>query len=117
MKIKIIEVGQLVNEFKDDKIFILFGVEAPPELKDFSVIIDFKRDEIKEYFKVGGMLIINNIEYEIEKVGEVANDNFNKLGHVAVHIGSNESVLPGSIHVKDNSFPTFKENDIIEIIA
>lgn len=115
MDIKIIEIGKLVNEIKDEKVFILFGTNTPPELKDFSVIIDFKKNTSKRYFKEGSLLTIGKRKYTVTDVGSLANENFHKLGHVVVHLGSEEEVLPGSIHVKPEIYPDFKENDLIKL--
>lgn len=112
-KTKIIEIGEIVQDFKEERLLILFGPKATPELRLISVIHDHD-DNKKHVINENGKLIIGTSEYTITKVGSAANDNFDELGHVSIYFrdGENE-VLPGAIVVKPNEWPDFRTGDQI----
>lgn len=116
MKINIVQIGEFVHDFKAENIFILFGTGAPPELVDFSIIIDFDKKEDGLYFREGSKFIIHGKEYVVNKVGSIANENFHKLGHVAVYLNDKAELLPGSIMMSPAEYPDFKVGDKFEII-
>jgi len=116
MKLKILDIGKMVPEFEAEKLFVLFGNSAPPELRDISVIIDFERNDDGIYFKEGSKLIISNQEYEITEVGNMANSNFHELGHLSIYLNEDMETLPGAVHAVPDVFPKFNIGDEIEII-
>lgn len=115
MKINVVKIGEYVHDFKAENIFILFGTSATPELVEFSIIIDFEKNQDGQYFREGSKFVINNKEYIVHKVGEIANENFHKLGHVAVYLNSEAELLPGSIMMSPDEYPDFKVGDSFEL--
>lgn len=106
--------GDMVSAFQGEKMFILFGDNAPDTLKDFCYTIDIK-DTNKE-ISVGQILDIDGNKFEITAVGNVAEKNLTSLGHMTVVFdGSKEAVLPGSIYVENADMPELKIGTTIKI--
>ena len=111
---KIIGAGDMVSAFQGEKMFILFGDNAPDTLKDFCYTIDIK-DTNKE-ISVGQILDIDGSKFEITAVGNVAEKNLTSLGHMTVAFdGAKEASLPGSIYVENADMPELKIGTIIKI--
>ncbi|MBD1383496.1 PTS glucitol/sorbitol transporter subunit IIA [Metabacillus arenae] len=114
IKTKITEIGPIVPEFKEENLLILFGSAAPPELKDISIVHEMERQPDQALVE-GGTLEIGNNVYRIEKVGALANKNFEELGHLSIYFKDDTSVelLPGAILVTPGVYPTFEKDDEI----
>lgn len=108
-------LGDMVEEFIGEGMFILFGDNAPDTLKDFCYTIDVL--EVAEDIKVGQTLVIDEKEYKITAVGHVARKNLSDLGHITlVFNGSEEAELPGSIYLEETTIPTLRIGSKISII-
>lgn len=106
--------GDMVSAFQGEKMFILFGDNAPDTLKDFCYTIDIK-DTNKE-ISVGQILDIDGSKFEITAVGNVAEKNLTSLGHMTVVFdGSKEAALPGSIYVENADMSELKIGTTIKI--
>ncbi|MBZ5752095.1 PTS glucitol/sorbitol transporter subunit IIA [Metabacillus rhizolycopersici] len=114
LKTKIIEIGPVVPEFKEENLLILFGSAAPPELKEISVVHEVKQQP-ENVLVEGGTLEIGNKVYEIQKVGSLANKNFEDLGHLSIYFkdDTSEELLPGAILVTPGEYPELEINDYI----
>lgn len=112
---KIIDIGELVPAFEEENLVILFGPNVPDELKSICVIHEELTAE-ENPLKPGGHISFGNDSYEIVDVGNLANKNFEELGHISVYFreGDNE-ILPGAIQVKPAKFPTLSVGDEITI--
>lgn len=111
---KIKGAGDMVSAFQGEKMFILFGDNAPDTLKDFCYTIDIK-DTNKE-IAVGQILDIDGNKFEITAVGNVAEKNLTSLGHMTVVFdGSKKAALPGSIYVENADMPELKIGTTIKI--
>jgi glucitol/sorbitol PTS system EIIA component len=107
------EIGILVPTFKEDKIVILFGPSAPPELREISVIHEFVA-LTEEPIKEGGTLQFGDESFTITDVGTLANQNFKELGHISIYFQEpHGEVLPGSIFAKPYRFPTINVGTVI----
>jgi len=115
---KIIEIGPLVQEFQEEDLVILFGTSAPPELKEISVIHEIEKGEPEEILAEGGTLEFGNKVYKIEKVGDLANKNFEELGHLSIYFKDDTSaeLLPGAILVTPGEYPELNVHDVIKFI-
>lgn len=108
------EIGPLVEEFISAGILVFFGDNAPPELVEFSIIHDGK--ELKEDLVLGDVILIDDQEYKVLAVGEVANSNFRNLGHLIMKFNGKEKVeLPGDVCVESKPIPPVKVGTIIKI--
>lgn len=114
---EILEIGSMVPAFEEEMIVILFGESAPPELRDISIVHNYKSDNIDEtILKVGTKIKIGSYEYTITEAGSAANENFQELGHVAIYMKrGSEELLPGSIIVEPTIFPKVEVGDSIQV--
>ncbi|MBU5460027.1 PTS glucitol/sorbitol transporter subunit IIA [Anaerostipes sp. MSJ-23] len=101
---EVIELGEQVEAFFEEGMFVLFGENVPDTLKDFCYFIDSK--DVDGTMKAGDRLIIDGNSYEITSVGEIAQKNLENLGHLTVVFnGAKEAGLPGSICVEAKPMP------------
>lgn len=113
---KIVEIGEMVPDFAEEMLLVLFGESAPPELRGVSVIHDYQAKQ-KNVLKVGTRLVMGNQTYTVTKVGSAANANFEELGHIAIYFREGDSdILPGSIMARPVVFPKLKAGESIQII-
>lgn len=109
------EIGALVPTFKEDKILILFGPEAPQELREMAVIHEFE-SLAEEPLKEGGTIQFDDESFTITELGSLANKNLKDLGHVSIYFQEpTDNVLPGSVFAAPHKFPAIKEGTVISI--
>ena len=85
--------GVSVEEFKDAGMFIIFGENAPDEIK------------------------IDDSEYKITCVGYEAPITLAGLGHCTFNFsGATEAELPGTIYVEAKPMPEVKIGSVIRIV-
>ena len=109
------EIGNLALAFEEEKVMILFGPEAPSELREISVIHEITTEPSETPVEVGGKFVVDDQEYTITAVGSAANANLMELGHISIYYTEPfEEVLPGSIFVEPHYFPKVKEASIIK---
>ena len=116
VKTKIVEIGSMVPAFEEERLIILFGPKATPELRGISVIHEVQ-EQPKNSIQVGGKLKVGEKVYTIEEVGSQANPNFDELGHVSIYFRNEVGeILPGAIIVSPGEFPTIEVGDEIAFI-
>lgn len=109
----IIEIGPVVPEFKEEKVMILFGPMATPDLREICVIHEFKKQP-QQSLAAGKQFTLGEHTYTIKQVGSEANKNFEELGHISIYFKENEhGLLPGAIEVEPAVFPTLSVGDKI----
>ncbi|HHY88584.1 MAG TPA: PTS glucitol/sorbitol transporter subunit IIA [Chloroflexi bacterium] len=109
-------IGPLVSEFLDSGIVVLFGEDAPEELRDFAIIHD--GHELIESIIPGDCVQIRGETYRINAVGEVANSNLANLGHLVLKFnGANEVEMPGDVCVEARQLPEIQVGDTLIIHA
>ncbi|SLE75373.1 PTS system glucitol/sorbitol-specific transporter subunit IIA [Mycobacteroides abscessus subsp. bolletii] len=112
----VLAVGPEAEMFREQDMIILFGSEAPDNLKDFCYIIECT--DVADDISPGQQLIIGGNCYPITAVGEVAQKNLEALGHISlVFNGSAKAEMGGTIYVDlaGQSFPVLAQNSIITI--
>ena len=67
---EIIELGEQVDAFFEEGMFVLFGDNVPDTLKDFCHFIDQKK--VDGTIKKGDKLVVDQKEYLITAVGDIA---------------------------------------------
>jgi PTS system glucitol/sorbitol-specific IIA component len=108
-------IGVLVPMFKEDKIVILFGPQAPAELRELAVIHEFEH-LTEEPLEVGGTIQFDGEPFTITALGSHANKNLKELGHISIYFQEPfEDVLPGAVFAAPHKFPTINEGTIISI--
>ena len=109
------EVGALALSFEEEKVTILFGPQAPQELKEVSIIHEFEEVSSDEPIKEGGTLRVDDQEFTITAVGSAANNNLKELGHISIYFSEpSEQVLPGAVFASPFELPKFKDGSVIE---
>ena len=113
---EIIELGEQVDAFFEEGMFVLFGDNVPDTLKDFCHFIDQKK--VDGTIKKGDKLVVDQKEYLITAVGDIAQSNLETLGHLTVVFsGAKEAGLPGSICVEAKPMPKLAIRSKISICS
>ena len=76
---KVTDLGNQVEAFMDEGMFILFGENAPDTLKEFCYTMSV--NPVNGTLSSGQKLIIDDVSYEITAVGSLAQKNLEALGH------------------------------------
>lgn len=112
---KVKALGDCVKEFQDANMFILFGDNAPEELRDYCYSVSV--NPIHGKIAAGQILKIDDHEYEITAVGEEAPVTLAGLGHCTVNFNGEKSAeLPGTLYVENKPIPDIQIGTIIQII-
>ena len=112
----VIGVGPLVADFVGQGMLIIFGEGAPPELHDLCVL---HAPEVKDGgVQPGDRLLLDDEQFTILSVGDVANANLTALGHVSFKAnGSTTAQLPGDISVEEKPLPVLHPGSRLVIVA
>lgn len=101
---QITDIGPLAAEFLGAGIIVFFGQEAPEELIEFSIIHDGK--ELKKDLVPSDVVWIDDRNFAILAVGEVANGNLAQLGHLILKFnGLDQPEMPGDVCVEKKAIP------------
>lgn len=101
---KVLSIGPLVEEFKQAGILVFFGENAPEELLEFSIIHD--AHDLKEPVASGDVVSINTEQFKVLAVGDVANTNLAKLGHLILKFNGDDTArLPGDVNLEAKPVP------------
>lgn len=108
------EVGEHAGEFFDEGILVLFGEDAPPELREHAVV---QRPERAEGgVEPGDEVRVDGEAMRVLAVGEVANDNLASLGHLVLkRNGAAEPALPGDVCCDQGPVPRPAPGSVIRI--
>ena len=112
----VIGVGPLVADFVGQGMLIIFGEGAPPELHDLCAL---HTPEVKDGgVQPGDRLLLDDEQFTILSVGDVANANLTALGHVSFKAnGSTTAQLPGDISVEEKPLPVLHPGSRLVIVA
>lgn len=111
---QVVGMGECVEEFKDEGIFIIFGDNAPDELKDYCYSVSVQ--PINGKIMPGQILSVDDKQYAITAVGPEAPITLAGLGHCTINFsGSTEVELPGTIYVENKPMPNLKIGTVIRI--
>ena len=93
------EIGLNAKEFLNEEIIVLFGFNAPPDLRPYCFLID--QNNLEESIEVDDTLLINDDSYKIIAVGDQVNKNLKDLGHITINFkGDTSNVMSGSLYVE-----------------
>lgn len=108
-------MGDCVLEFADTNMFIIFGENAPDEIKDYCYVVSV--NPLNGEIAAGQTLEIDGESYQITAVGYEAPHTLAGLGHCTFKFGGlTEADLPGQICIEDKPMPTLKIGSTIRII-
>jgi len=111
---EITSIGPEAEQFKAEKMMILFGKEAPATLADYCYNI--KVTPVQGSIETGGKLMIGNSSFDITSVGNVVQKNLEDLGHITIKFdGATEAELPGTLYVEAKEMPIIKSGTQIVI--
>ena len=97
----------MAETLKDEKMIILFGSQAPADLKDFCHIINVQ--PVEGDIEPGMGLYVNKERYEITAVGNTVEKSLNELGHITIRFnGAKDAELPGTLYIEDKPLPNFE---------
>ena len=112
---EVIDLGEQVDAFFEEGMFVLFGENVPDTLKDFCYFINTK--DVDGTIRQGDRLVIDGSEFLITAVGDIDQSNLEALGHLTVVFsGAKEAGLPGSICVEAKPMPKLVEGSKISIV-
>lgn len=101
--VTITRIGKLARTFlENNSSTILLDEGTHPNLAD--MVIEHTPGELKENIVPGDTLEIGNMQYTVDKVGEVANDTLREEGHCTVVYNGTGS-MPGQIIVSGPAKP------------
>jgi PTS system glucitol/sorbitol-specific IIA component len=108
------QVGSMVPDFVEKGILIFFGEGAPAELHDISVL---HRPDIEVGgLAVGDVVILDDRTFPILAVGDVANDNLVRLGHIDLKFnGETTPPLGGDVCLPKEIPPLLSTGSIFRI--
>lgn len=111
---KILEVGPLVEELKGENMIVLFGTNAPAELREFCLLLEVK--PVNGEIVPGHTLYIDDNKYEITAVGNAVKQNLQNLAHITIKFdGSKEAELPGTLYVEAKPVPEIAVGSVLKI--
>jgi PTS system glucitol/sorbitol-specific IIA component len=97
-------IGPMVSEFVSHNILVLFGNEAPEELREFAVIHDGA--VLIANIEVGDSIQLSGKTYHILAIGEVSNSNLANLGHLVLKFnGETVPEMPGDVCLENAELP------------
>ncbi|MFT8319841.1 MAG: PTS glucitol/sorbitol transporter subunit IIA [Bacillus sp. (in: firmicutes)] len=112
---KVQSIGAFANSFLEEKMIILFGNEAPQDLRDFCYNIQVVH--VDGEIKPGQKLYINSDKFEITSVGDVVQRNLTTLGHISIRFdGSTIPELPGTLYLENKDVPTIELGTELKIV-
>ena len=107
--------GECVEEFKDAGMFIIFGENAPDEIKDYCYSVSV--NPINGDIAPGQYVVIDGQEFKITCVGYEAPITLKGLGHYTFNFsGATEAELPGTIYVEAKPMPEVKIGTTLKIV-
>lgn len=96
---KVTSIGAEATLFKEEKLVILFGKDAPDMLSAYCYHIELQ--PIHGEIIVGQQLFLGETSYRITSVGSLVNENLKELGHITIKFdGAVTPELPGTLYVE-----------------
>lgn len=100
----IIGSGSLASAIAEENMIILFGDNAPDELKDYCVLIEIK--DLNGNIQAGDVVSIGDNQYAVTSVGNVVDQNLGSLGHITLNFnGATEAEMAGTLHLEQAEVP------------
>lgn len=110
------EVGEHVGEFLAEGVLVLFGEDAPEELREYSVI--HRPADADGGVEVGDQVVVAGDGMTVLAVGDVANDNLRNLGHLVLkRNGATEPALPGDVCCDTGPIPQPEPGHVIRVVS
>jgi PTS system glucitol/sorbitol-specific IIA component len=112
---EVVAVGDLVPQFLDQGVLVLFGEQAPDELHEFSVL--HRPTTVVAGPQPGDTIVIGLHTLRVLAVGDVVADNLLRLGHLDIKAdGREQPQMPGDVCVPAGELPTVEKGQRIRIV-
>lgn len=107
-------IGKEARSFQEQKMLILFGENAPIELRDYCFNIEVK--QVEEPIARAMTIFFDEQAFKITAVGTHVSESLATLGHLTVRFdGKSEQTLPGTLHLEDKAYPIVEVGTVIRI--
>jgi len=112
-------VTRVGHEAKDmlaqSGLIVLFGLEVPEILVDIAFVHD--SNALADTVSETDVLVLDGKQHPIRQVGDLACKNLAAMGHCTLHfcIDGSAELLPGSIILQTDAFPTVDLGSRIQI--
>lgn len=115
MQSTIIEVGDKAWD-ETEPMLILFGNKVTKELRPYSIVQEFAKDEKLTDLDQTENLFFGDQKYHIERIGRLANGNLHELGHVTLVFGPlpTHSELVNAIYLTPHVLPKVEVGMVIK---
>lgn len=111
---KVKALGASVSEFADVDFIVIFGDNAPDELKDYCYSVDV--NPINGTIRPGQTLHFDDKTYRITSVGDEVPITLSGLGHCTISFsGKTEPEMAGTIYVENKPKPVIEIGTSIKI--
>jgi glucitol/sorbitol PTS system EIIA component len=109
-------VGELAGEFFAEGIVVLFGEDAPEELREVAVV---HRPQVTDGgLEPGDRIVLGDQTLTVTAVGPVADQNLVNLGHLVIkRNGATTHAQPGDVCCDQGVIPALTPGDEIRIEA
>lgn len=108
-------IGELVAEFIEQGMIIVFDDNAPAELAEMAV--QHTKAAMDKDVQPGDVVVLGNKDYVVTAVGSEANHTLKTMGHCTFKFSGNDEVeLPGHIELEGDGLPEIKPGDHFEIM-
>ena len=112
---KVKDMGEFAQEFLENRMFVIFGDNAPAEIKDYCYWVDVA--PINGTIAPGQTVKIGADSYKITAVGEEAPVTLAGLGHCTFNFsGQTEVEMLGTIYVENKPMPEMEVGTVIQIV-
>jgi PTS system glucitol/sorbitol-specific IIA component len=102
---EVVAVGDLVPQFVEQGVLVLFGEQAPEELHEFSVL--HQPTTAVGGPSAGDVIVVGDRRLDILAVGDVVADNLLNLGHLDIKAdGRTDPQMPGDVCVPVGTLPS-----------
>ena len=108
-------MGDCAEEFKETNMFVIFGDNAPEEIKDYCYWVDVT--PVNGTIAPGQTVRIGDQSYKITAVGEEAPVTLAGLGHCTFNFSGQDTVdLIGTIYLENKPMPDLSVGTVIRIV-
>lgn len=112
---EVVAVGELVGQFVESGVLVLFGEQAPEELHEFSVL--HRPVVMLEGPQAGDVVVLGDTEIPVLAVGHVVSANLLQIGHMDLKAdGRSDPAMPGDVCVPQGALPDIAVGQSIRIL-
>ncbi|WP_438497080.1 PTS glucitol/sorbitol transporter subunit IIA [Paenibacillus sp. IHBB 3054] len=114
-KTRITKFGSAAFDFMEDKVFVLFGNNAPEDVAEYCLLIELSK--VNGEIQKGDLFRLGGKSYTITSVGNKVALNLQQLGHITLQFdGKEDEGLPGTLYLENTAFHKPEIGSEIEII-